>query len=50
VAQGRLDLVEDYCRHDVEVLRDLYLFGRREGYVFFPDRRRGTRLRLPVDW
>ena len=50
VAEGRLDLVEDYCRHDVEVLRDLYLFGRREGHVFFPDRRHGVRLRLPVDW
>ncbi len=31
--QGRLDLIEEYCKHDVEILRDLYLFGRREGYV-----------------
>jgi DEAD/DEAH box helicase domain-containing protein len=49
VREGRFDLVEDYCRRDVEVLRDLYLFGRREGYVLYADRE-GRRLRLPVDW
>ena len=49
VRQGRLDLVEAYCRRDVEVLRDLYLFGRREGFVCWRDKQ-GRRLRLPVDW
>jgi DEAD/DEAH box helicase domain-containing protein len=49
VREGRLDLVEEYCRHDVEVLRDLYLFGRREGYVVWRDRDE-RRLRLPVRW
>ena len=47
--EGRLDLVEEYCRHDVEVLRDLYLFGRREGYVMWNDRE-ARRMRLPVRW
>ncbi|HEV8631324.1 MAG TPA: DEAD/DEAH box helicase [Thermoanaerobaculia bacterium] len=49
VREGRLDLVEAYCRRDVEVLRDLYLFGRREGYVLWHDRE-DRRLRLPVRW
>jgi len=49
VRAGRLDLVEEYCRHDVEVLRDLYLFGRREGYVVWRDREE-RRLRLRVRW
>jgi len=49
VKQGRFDLIEDYCRQDVEVLRDVYLFGRREGYVLI--RSRGAdRVRVPVDW
>lgn len=49
VKQGRFDLIEDYCRQDVEVLRDVYLFGRREGYVLI--RSRGEeRVRVPVDW
>jgi DEAD/DEAH box helicase domain-containing protein len=54
VKHGRLDLVTDYCRKDVEILRDLYLFGRREGHVYYPDKKgpdkKGERLKLSVDW
>jgi DEAD/DEAH box helicase domain-containing protein len=49
VKEGRLDLVEEYCRKDVEILRDLYLFGRRMGYVELGDEGGGKR-RLKVDW
>ena len=49
VKQGRLDLVEAYCRQDVEVMRDVYLFGRREGYVLIADKVAG-RVRVPVEW
>ena len=49
VKEGRLDLVEAYCRKDVEILRDLYLFGRRVGHVCYRDRE-GRRVKLPVDW
>jgi DEAD/DEAH box helicase domain-containing protein len=49
VKQGRMDLVEAYCRHDVELLRDLYLFGRRMGYVLYRDKEKNT-LKLPVEW
>ena len=50
VKDGRLDLVESYCRKDVEILRDLYLHGRREGCIFYRDRQRDLRLKLCVDW
>jgi DEAD/DEAH box helicase domain-containing protein len=50
VRQGRLDLVEQYCRRDVEILRDLYLHGRREKHLFYRDRRRDLRLKFCVDW
>jgi len=50
VAQGRFDLVEDYCVRDVEVLRDLYLHGRREGCVFYRDKKRNAKLKIPVEW
>jgi DEAD/DEAH box helicase domain-containing protein len=48
VKEGRFDLVEEYCRRDVELLRDLYLFGRREGYVVIAQR--SGRIKVPVDW
>ncbi len=50
VKEGRIDLVEAYCRRDVEILRDLYLHGRREGSLVYHDRRRDVRLRLAVEW
>lgn len=49
VKQGRLDLVEEYCRHDVEILRDLYLYGRRMGHVLYVDRD-DRKVKLPMDW
>ena len=49
VKQGRMDLVEVYCRYDVELLRDLYLFGRRMGYVLYRDKEENS-LKLPVEW
>jgi DEAD/DEAH box helicase domain-containing protein len=48
VKQGRLDLVEAYCRRDVEILRDVYLHGRREGFVVVATK--SGRIRVPVQW
>ncbi|HKV08048.1 MAG TPA: DEAD/DEAH box helicase [Thermoanaerobaculia bacterium] len=50
VREGRLDLVQEYCRKDVEILRDLYLHGRREGFLLYRDKKRDIRLKLRVDW
>jgi DEAD/DEAH box helicase domain-containing protein len=47
--EGKTDLIEQYCRRDVEVTRDVFLFGRNNGYILYPDRE-GRSLRLPVDW
>jgi DEAD/DEAH box helicase domain-containing protein len=49
VREGRMDLVETYCKKDVELLRDLYLHGRREGCVYFRHKQRG-RVKVTVDW
>jgi len=49
VRQGRLDLVEQYCRQDVKVTADLYRFGGRHGYLLYPDKE-DRYLRVPVSW
>jgi DEAD/DEAH box helicase domain-containing protein len=46
---GEIARVEAYCRRDVELLRDLFDFGRREGHVRFRTRE-GELVRLPVRW
>lgn len=45
----KLDQIVAYCKQDVNVTRDLFLFGRDNGYVEY-DGRTGQRLRLDVDW
>lgn len=47
--EGKVDLIEQYCRRDVEVTRDLYFFGRDNGYILYRDRDDNP-LRLPVEW
>jgi DEAD/DEAH box helicase domain-containing protein len=40
--------VADYCRVDVEILRELVVYGRREGFVKVPSR--GKDLTVYVAW
>lgn len=47
--EGRIAELLAYCRRDVEITRDLYVFGRENGYVLFDDRE-GRRMRVPVSW
>ena len=46
--EGRLDLIEEYCRKDVEATRDLFQYGLEQGYLLF-DRKDQARLRVPTD-
>ena len=47
--EGRIDEVIAYCKKDVEITRDLFLFGLANGYLLF-ETKAGQRVRLPVDW
>jgi DEAD/DEAH box helicase domain-containing protein len=49
VRQGRLDLVEAYCRSDVELTARLFAYGRRRGYLLYRDHQ-DRRVRVPVSW
>lgn len=46
--EGRDDLVEAYCRRDVEVTWKLFARGREDGYVLYRDDDRT--YRVPVVW
>ena len=47
--EGALDKIRDYCRQDVALTRDLYLFGRENGYVLFTNKARQA-VRIPARW
>lgn len=47
--EGRLDKIAAYCRKDVKLTRDLYLFGLKEKYLLFTNKA-GMKTRVPVDF
>jgi len=46
-SEGRVDLIERYCRDDVAILRDLFEHARAEGHLIFRTKG-GERVRLPL--
>jgi len=47
--QGRMDEIVSYCKQDVTITRDLFLFGREHGYLLFTNKAQKI-VRVPVDW
>ena len=46
---GKIDKVIDYCKQDVEITRELFLYGESHGYVKYMARS-GMVKELKVDW
>ncbi len=42
--------VAEYCMKDVELTRDIYLFGKEKGYVLLDDLKARTTRRIEVRW
>ena len=47
--QGRMDLLEEYCKKDVEITRDLFLYGLSKEHLLFQNKA-GKVVRLPVNF
>lgn len=47
--QGRIQELLEYCRQDVQVLRDIVEFGKENGYIMYNDFQNNP-LKLNVDW
>lgn len=47
--EGAVDKIKEYCRQDVAVTRDLYLFGREKGHLLFTNKAKQV-VRVPVAW
>jgi DEAD/DEAH box helicase domain-containing protein len=45
--EGRIDEIEEYCRRDVALLRDLFHHAHEHGHLLFRSRR-GGRVRVPL--
>lgn len=47
--QGRIDLIKEYCYHDVRLTKALYDFGKENGFVWGKNKF-GTRAQIQVKW
>ena len=47
--EGKIDKIIEYCKQDVEITRDLFLYGQSNGYVKYSTRS-GVAKDLKVDW
>ena len=47
--EGKIDKIIEYCKQDVEITRDLFLYGESHGYVKYSTRS-GVGKDLKVDW
>jgi len=47
--EGKIDKIIHYCKQDVEITRNLYLYGEKHGYVNYQSRS-GNPLQLEVNW
>jgi DEAD/DEAH box helicase domain-containing protein len=47
--EGKIRQIIDYCRSDVEITRDLYLFGKENGFLLFKNKADQI-VRVPIDW
>ena len=47
--EGRIDEIISYCRQDVKITRDIFLFGLKNRYLLFKNKA-GSIVRLPVDF
>ncbi|MDR3176326.1 MAG: DEAD/DEAH box helicase [Desulfovibrio sp.] len=47
--EGRFAEIEEYCRKDVALTRDLYLFGLDSGYLLFTNKA-GKKVRVRANW
>lgn len=48
--QGEFDKLSDYCRMDVELTRDLFMYGLEKGHLIYRTRQDAQRVMLRVDW
>ena len=47
--EGKIEKIIHYCKQDVEITRDLFLFGEENSYVNYQSRS-GNSIQLKVNW
>lgn len=46
--QGKINEIKEYCKQDVRLTKELYVFGRENGYIYANNY--DNRIKIPVEW
>jgi DEAD/DEAH box helicase domain-containing protein len=47
---GEMEKLTEYCKHDVEITRDLFEYGLKNGHLIYRTKQADQRVRLRIDW
>ncbi len=47
--EGKIQKIIDYCRADVEITKELFEYGKANGFILFKNKA-GNKVRIPVNW
>ena len=47
--EGKIDKIIDYCKDDVMITKNLFIYGKKHGYLLFNNKANKT-VRVPVGW
>ncbi len=47
--QGKIAKIVEYCKKDVEITKDIFMLGRKNGFLLF-NNRAGKSVRIPINW
>jgi len=47
---GEMEKLTHYCKDDVALTRDLFLYGLENGHLVYRNKNQNKRLRLLVEW
>ncbi len=48
--EGKIDLIKEYCLKDVQITKDLYEFGKKNGHLLFTSKFDTQKRAVAVDW
>ena len=47
---GEMEKLTEYCKHDVEITKDLFEYGLKNGHLIYRTKQADQRVRLRIDW
>ncbi|MDI6751275.1 MAG: ribonuclease H-like domain-containing protein [bacterium] len=48
--EGKIDKLLEYCEYDVEITKELYELGKKQGFLYYRDKIKGEKKKVKCLW